>query len=178
MMVLPNGPNGIDPIALAVLFAVTLQRLAELVYSHRNETWLRAHGAIEHGAAHYPAMVALHATWLIGLWIVAIGISPSGRWLAIFAVLQALRIWVLVTLGHRWTTRILVLPGAPLVGTGPYRVVSHPNYAVVAAEIFVLPMAFGLLTYALVFSVLNAIILWIRIGAESQALRPGVATQR
>lgn len=163
---------GVDAIAAAVLGAVTLQRLAELVYSRRNETWLRANGAIEHGAAHYPAIVLLHAAWLAGLWLLAIGITPTWPWLAIFAVLQALRIWVLATLGRRWTTRIIVLPGAPLVASGPFRLLSHPNYAVVAAEIFVLPMAFGLIGYALVFSALNALMMWVRIGAESKALRP------
>ena len=162
---------GVDAVAVAVLGAVTLQRLAELAYSRRNETWLRANGTIEHGAAHYPAIVLLHAAWLAGLWLLAIGITPAWPWLALFAVLQALRIWVLATLGRRWTTRIIVLPGAPLVASGPFRLLSHPNYAVVAAEIFVLPMAFGLFGYALVFSALNALMMWVRIGAESKALR-------
>lgn len=168
---------GIDSLALAILAAVTLQRLAELVYSRRNETWLRARGAIEHGAAHHPAMVALHVAWLAGLWILAVGTPPSWPWLAVFAVLQGLRLWVLATLGRRWTTRIIVLPGAPLVASGPFRLLSHPNYAVVTAEIFVLPMAFGLLPFALLFSLLNALMLWVRIGAEDRALRPHAPAQ-
>jgi methyltransferase len=89
----------------------------------------------------------------------------------VFAVLQGLRLWVLVTLGERWTTRIIVLPGAPLINTGPYRFVSHPNYLVVIGEIAVLPLAFGLVWYAAAFSVLNAAVLAIRIGAENRALR-------
>jgi methyltransferase len=160
----------IDPLALAVLAFVTLQRLAELVYARRNEARLRARGAAEHAPGHYPAIVLLHAAWLIGLWALGLGVHPAAAWLVLFFILQALRLWVLATLGERWTTRIIVLPGAPLVAKGPYRLISHPNYAVVIGEIFVLPMAFGLLWYALLFSALNAAILFIRIRAENQAL--------
>lgn len=159
-----------DPVALAVLVFVTVQRLAELVYARHNETRLRAAGGIEHSAAHYPLIVALHAAWLAGLWYTASGTSPHAGWLALFVVLQALRIWVLTTLGPRWTTRIIVLPGKAPIRSGPYRLLSHPNYAVVVAEIFVLPMAFGLTVYALVFSLLNAAVLAIRIPAENAAL--------
>jgi methyltransferase len=156
--------------AVAILAAVTLQRLAELLYSRRNEAWLRDQGAVEHAPGHYPAIILLHAAWLLGLWILAFGVQPHLGWLAGFVVLQALRVWVLTTLGRRWTTRILVLPGQPLVVAGPYRFLPHPNYAVVVAEIFVLPMVFGLTLYGLVFSVLNAAVLWVRIRAESAAL--------
>jgi methyltransferase len=156
--------------AVAVLAVVTLQRLAELLYSRRNEVWLRDQGAVEHAPGHYPAIVLLHAAWLLGLWILAVGVQPHLGWLAGFVVLQALRVWVLATLGRRWTTRILVLPGRPLVMAGPYRFLPHPNYAVVVAEIFVLPMVFGLTLYGLVFSMLNAAVLWVRIRAESEAL--------
>jgi methyltransferase len=160
----------IDPVAAAVLAFVTLQRLAELVYARRNEARLRARGAEEFAPGHYPAIVLLHAAWIIGLWVLGIGVRPDGGWLVLFFILQALRLWVLATLGERWTTRIIVLPHEPLVAKGPYRVISHPNYAVVIGEIFVLPMAFGLLWYALVFSALNAAILTIRIRAENDAL--------
>jgi methyltransferase len=153
-----------------VLAFVTLQRLAELVYARRNEARLRARGAEEFAPGHYPAIVLLHAAWIIGLWVLGIGVRPDGGWLVLFFILQALRLWVLATLGERWTTRIIVLPHEPLVAKGPYRVISHPNYAVVIGEIFVLPMAFGLLWYALVFSALNAAILTIRIRAENDAL--------
>ena len=95
----------------------------------------------------------------------------SWPWLGVFVVLQALRVWVIATLGSRWTTRIIVLPGAPLVAEGPYRFVSHPNYCVVAAEILVLPLVFGLVWYGIAFSVLNAAVLWIRIRAEEAALK-------
>lgn len=159
-----------DPTALAVLTFVTAQRLAELVYARRNETRLRAAGGVEHAAAHYPLIVALHAAWLAGLWYAASDTQPSAIWLALFVVLQLLRVWVLATLGPRWTTRVIVLPGKMPIRSGPYRFLSHPNYAVVAAEIFVLPMAFGLTIYALVFSLLNAAVLAIRIPAENAAL--------
>jgi methyltransferase len=164
-------PLGLDGLSVVVLAAVTLQRLAELIYSHRNEIRLRAQGAVEHGAGHYPAMVAIHASWLIALWLFASVLRPNPGLLLIFLILQALRIWVLATLGARWTTRIMVLPTAPLVAAGPYRFLPHPNYAVVTAEIFVLPMAYGLVGLALLFSCLNAAILWVRIREEDKALR-------
>jgi methyltransferase len=116
-------------------------------------------------------LVALHVAWLAGLWMWALHEPPNLFWLSAFAALQALRAWVLVTLSERWTTRIIVLPGAPLVRSGPYRFMSHPNYAVVAGEIFVLPAVFGLYAYAVFFSLLNACVLTIRIAAEGRALR-------
>jgi methyltransferase len=160
----------IDPLAAAVLAFVTVQRLAELVYARHNEARLRARGAAEYAPGHYPAIVLLHAAWLIGLWALGLGVAPAAGWLLLFVILQGLRLWVLATLGERWTTRIIVLPGEPLVAKGPYRLISHPNYAVVIGEIFVLPMAFGLVWYALLFSALNAAILFIRIRAENEAL--------
>jgi methyltransferase len=162
--------SGADQAAIAILALVSVQRLLELVYGRANETRLRAKGAIEFGRLHYPAIVGLHAAWLIGLWWFAWNRSPDLAWFAIFVVLQILRIWVLRTLGERWTTRILVLPGAPLVRAGPYRYFSHPNYAVVVGELFALPMVFGLLWYAILFSLLNAAMLAVRIRAEDRAL--------
>lgn len=161
-------------LAGAILGLVTLQRLAELVLSRRNTERLLAQGAREAAPGHYPLIVALHAAWLVGLWYLAVwrpGIDVSWAWLAVFVVLQGLRLWVIATLGSRWTTRIIVLPGAPLVREGPYRFVSHPNYCIVAAEILVLPLCFGLVWYGIVFSGLNALVLWIRIRAEEAALR-------
>ena len=160
-----------DPLSVAVLTFVTLQRLAELVYARSNEARLLARGAREYGAGHYPVLVAMHAAWLIGLWVLAAGIAPRPVWLLGFAALQGLRLWVLATLGPRWTTRVIVLPNEPLVRSGPYRFLSHPNYVVVAAELLVLPMAYELLFYGLLFSGLNAAVLWVRIHAEEQALR-------
>ncbi len=161
-------------LAGAILGLVTLQRLGELVLSRRNTERLLTRGAHEVAPGHYPLIVALHAAWLAGLWYFAVwraDVEVSVVWLVVFVVLQGLRAWVIATLGPRWTTRIIVLPGAPLVRAGPYRFVSHPNYCVVAAEILVLPLCFGLVWYGIVFSGLNALVLWIRIRAEQAALR-------
>ena len=157
--------------AVLVLAFVTLQRLGELILARRNTARLREKGAQEVGAAHYPLIVTLHATWLAGLWYLASNQSVNFLWLGVFVLLQAARVWVIATLGERWTTRIIVLPGAPLIARGPYRFVSHPNYCVVAAEMLVLPLVFGLVWYGLVFSVLNGLILWLRIRTESAALQ-------
>jgi methyltransferase len=161
-------------LAALILGLVTLQRLGELVLARRNTDRLRAQGAHEVAAGHYPLIGGLHAAWLAGLWYFVVWRGPdmavSLIWLGVFVVLQALRVWVIATLGPRWTTRIIVLPGAPLVAAGPYRFVSHPNYCVVAAEILVLPLVFGLVGYGIVFSILNAAVLWIRIRAEAAAL--------
>jgi methyltransferase len=161
-------------LAGVILGLVTLQRLVELVLSRRNTERLLAQGAREAARGHYPLIVALHAAWLIGLWVFAVwrpGVGVNWGWLALFVVLQGLRVWVIATLGPRWTTRIIVLPGAPLVREGPYRFMSHPNYCIVAAEILVLPLVFGLVWYGIVFSLLNALVLWVRIRAEEAALR-------
>jgi methyltransferase len=159
-----------DPLAVAVLAFVTVQRLGELVYSRWNEKRLRALGAVEYGSGHYPLIVALHTFWLAGLWLLGHDVPPDPFWLALYGVLQVLRAWVLLSLGRRWTTRIIVLPGAELVRAGPYKYLPHPNYAVIAGEIFVLPMVFGFFIYAVIFSALNAAVLAIRIRAENEAL--------
>ena len=157
--------------AVAILGFVTLQRLAELRLADRNSRRLIAEGAREYGADHYPFIVALHAAWLAALWWWAPGKPVSVPLLVIFAFLQLGRVWVIASLGERWTTRIIVKPGAPLVRRGPYRWLDHPNYMIVAAEIAVLPLVFGLWSVALVFSLLNAILLAVRIRAENAALR-------
>lgn len=163
--------------AALILGLVTAQRLGELVLARRNTRRLLAQGGYEVGAAHYPLIVALHAAWLVGLWYLAVVRAPAGQdidllWLAVFVVLQLGRVWVIASLGGRWTTRIIVLRGAPLVRRGPYRFLSHPNYWVVAGELLVLPLAFGLVGYGLVFTLLNAAAMWIRIRAEAAALQP------
>jgi methyltransferase len=149
---------------------VTLQRLAELWLAHRNSRDLLANGAREFGAGHYPLIVALHAAWLAALWFWAPGRPINFPWLILFAFLQLARGWVIASLGPRWTTRIIVTPGAPLVRAGPYRWLSHPNYVVVAMEIAVLPLVFGLWQIALLFTLLNAAVLAIRIKVENEAL--------
>jgi methyltransferase len=156
--------------ASIILALVTLQRLGELVLSRRNTSRLLMRGAIEVGAAHYPLLVVLHAAWLVTL--LAFGWNQQVNWtaLAAFALLQCLRLWVLASLGSRWTTRIIVLPGTPLVTAGPYRYLSHPNYAIVTGEIALLPLALNLPWLALLFSMLNGIALAVRIRTEARAL--------
>jgi methyltransferase len=156
--------------AAIILTLVTLQRLGELVLARRNTEKLMARGAIEVGAAHYPIIVVLHAAWLAALWIFGRNQEVNLAALAMFVLLQGLRVWILATLGSRWTTRIIVLPGKPLVSSGPYRYLSHPNYAVVAGEIAFLPLALHLTWIALIFTILNAGALAVRIRAEAHAL--------
>lgn len=154
----------------AIMAFVTAQRLAELAIDRRNTARLLAAGAWEVGARHYPAMVAMHASWLAALWF-TVGSRPVDvALLAVFAVLQLLRVWVLATLGPRWTTRIIVTGGAPLVKKGPFRFLRHPNYTVVTAEIAILPLVFGLVWIAVLFTLLNAAMLYVRIRAENGAL--------
>lgn len=159
--------------AILILGLVTAQRLGELVLSHRNTKRLLSAGAQEAGSGHYPYLVALHALWLAGLWWLAPGQPVNLALLVVYLLLQGLRVWVLASLGRRWTTRIIVAPRAPLVRRGPYRLLPHPNYLVVAGEIAVLPLMFGLIWYAVAFSVLNAIVLFVRIRVENAALGIG-----
>lgn len=156
--------------AIVIMSLVTAQRFAELLIARRNTAALIARGAHEIGESDYPLIVAVHAAWLTSLWLLA-PLQPI-LWpvIAVYLMLQGLRIWVLATLGGRWTTRIIVLPGEPLVTGGPFRFLRHPNYAVVAAEIAVLPLAFGLVGTAIVFTILNAAILRVRIRSENSAL--------
>jgi methyltransferase len=156
--------------SIAILAFVTLQRLVELPIARANTQRLLAAGGHEVGASHYPLIVALHTAWLITLWWLAPGRPIHIPFLLSFLLIEAGRVWVLRTLGSRWTTRIIVVPGERLVATGPYRFVSHPNYLVVIGEIAVLPLVFGLLDVAIIFSLPNAVILTIRIRAENRAL--------
>ena len=156
--------------ALAILGFVTLQRLAELALSQHNLKKLLARGAYEVAPEHYPFLVLLHASWLAVLWVFGPGPPVHLIPLVLFVLLQLARVWVIATLGERWTTRIIVLPGAPLVTSGPYRWVNHPNYLIVIGEIAILPLVFGLPMVAIVFSLLNAAMLYVRIRAENHAL--------
>jgi methyltransferase len=149
---------------------ITLQRLGELWLAQRNTARLLAAGGREFGRSHYPWMVALHASWIAGLWWFGYGRAVDPALLAVFVLLQAARVWVIASLGPRWTTRIIVLPGERLVAKGPYRWLRHPNYLVVALEIAVVPLALGLPVFAALFSVLNAAILYQRIRQENAAL--------
>jgi methyltransferase len=153
-----------------ILGLVTLQRAGELVLSHYNTRRLMARGAVEVAPRHYPLVVAVHAGWLVSLWVFGYDRPITIVALLVYLMLQGLRFWVMRTLGPRWITRIIVLPGESLVSAGPYRFLAHPNYAVVAGEIAVLPLAFGLPLAAVIFTVLNSAVLAIRIRAENRAL--------
>ncbi len=158
--------------AYLILALVTLQRLGELLLAERNTRRLLAKGAREVARGHYPYIVAVHAGWLAALWLLGPGPPIHVIPLIIYGALQVARVWVLATLGERWTTRIIILPGAPLVRHGPYRWFDHPNYLIVIGEIAVLPLVFGLPVVAGFFSVLNAIVLWVRLREENEALAP------
>lgn len=156
--------------AVAFICFLILQRGGELLLARRNTRRLMARGAREYGAGHYPLIVALHAAWLGAIAVLGYNHPVHPFWLAIFALLQIARLWVLVSLGSRWTTRIIVLD-RPLVRRGPFRFLNHPNYTVVVFEIAVAPLVLGLTGVALVFSLANLIVLAIRLRAEEAALR-------
>jgi methyltransferase len=168
--------------AWIILALVAAQRLGELVYSRRNEARLRAMGGVEAGAGHYPFFFLVHGGWLAALafWV---GQGPGTVtincwWLGLFVLLQIGRVWVLASLGPFWCTRIITVPEAPLIATGPYRWLRHPNYVLVVAEIAALPLAFSALAIAIVFSILNALLLAHRIRVENAVLqerRPSVS---
>lgn len=154
---------------------VGVQRILELRVSRRNERRLRARGAVESGRGHYPFMVALHALWLLSTAVEGSRKKPgtkAGRAaLASFLLVQPVRYWAILSLDGYWNTRILVVPGEKLVRKGPYRYIKHPNYVVVVTEVLTLPLVFGARATALVFSVLNAILLFVRISEEERALK-------
>jgi methyltransferase len=156
---------------------VAAERLAELVVAKRNLAWSLARGGRETGFGHYPFMVVLHTGLLAGclveVWLRDTGFSPALGWpmLVLVVAAQVLRWWCIRTLGHRWNTRIVIVPGLPVITSGPYRLVSHPNYVAVVVEGFALPLVHGAWLTAAVFTVLNAGLLTVRIRAEDAALR-------
>jgi len=154
-----------------VVGLVALQRLAELAYARRNERRLRAEGGIEAGAGHYPLIAGLHVAWLASM-LLHVPADEPVRWLYLIAylALQGARAWVMASLGRNWTTRVIAVPGRPPVRRGPYRYLKHPNYLVVAVEIALLPLVFGAWRIAVIYSALNAILLWHRIRVENRAL--------
>ena len=161
---------------VAGVAVVAVQRLLELRYSRRNERRLQARGAVERGRGHYPVMVGIHALWLISTLTEGLLRGPEIPWwwpvpLAAFVLVQPLRYWAILSLGENWNTRILVVPGRKLIRSGPYRYFPHPNYVVVAVEVMSLPLIFGAWVTALVFSVLNAMFLYVRISEEERALK-------
>lgn len=158
-------------LAQIILALVLLQRLIELWIARRNTARLLGEGAVEHGGEHYALLIILHGTWLAALvYFTPPGTPVNYAWLAVYLLLQLARVWVISTLGRFWTTRIITQPGEKLVHRGPYRYLRHPNYAIVTAEIAVLPLVFGHWQIALVFSLLNLLVLRERIRAENEAL--------
>jgi methyltransferase len=161
---------------VALVAAVGVERLAELVVSARNIRAAKTRGAVERGLGHYPAMVALHTGLLVGAVVeVAVADRPFHGWLgwpmlALVLAAQALRWWCIRTLGPQWSTRVVVIPGAPLVRTGPYRWLRHPNYVAVVVEGVALPLVHTAWVTAAVFTVANAVLLRTRIRCEEAAL--------
>jgi len=156
-----------------VVGAVALQRLVELIIARRNTARLIQSGAVEVSGDIYPALVLLHVAWLVSILAFAPGGgTPNWPVLAGYIALQGFRIWTMAALGRFWTTRIISLPGAPVVRSGPYRFLRHPNYLVVAAEIALLPLVFSLYLISFVFTVLNSLFLAQRIRLEDRTLAP------
>jgi methyltransferase len=163
--------TGMFGLAQAVVLLVALQRLAELAWAWRNTRRLLARGGLEAGRGHYPLMVLLHGAWLAAIAVmVPADAAASLLLLGAYMALQAGRLWVILSLGPYWTTRIVTVPDAPLVRIGPYRLCRHPNYAVVALEVPMLPLVFGAWKIALIFGVLNLALLAWRIRVEDRVL--------
>ncbi len=159
-----------------LIAAVGFERVAELVVSQRNAAWAAERGGVETGAGHYPVMVVLHTGFLLGalveVWVRRPDVVSLLAWsmLALAVASQVLRWWCIRTLGPRWNTRVIVVPGLPLVSSGPYRFFRHPNYVAVVVEGVALPLVHGAWITALVFTVLNAALLRVRISTEERAL--------
>jgi len=157
----------------SLVLLVLAQRLGEVAWARRNERRLRAVGGVEAGAGHYPLFFLLHGGWLAALWyLIPRDTRPIRPLLGLFALLQLARLRVIASLGRFWTTRIITMPDAPLVEDGPYRLIRHPNYLVVAAEIAVLPLAMRAWPVSLAFSILGGLLLRHRIQVEDAALAP------
>jgi methyltransferase len=161
---------------LALFSLIILQRLMELRIAKRNETWMKAQGAIEFGSRHYRYLVLMHLCFFISLLTekIALNKGMSPLWPVIFGIFllaQTVRVWALLSLGRFWNTKIIVLPNAEVVLNGPYRYIKHPNYLVVAVELAVIPLLFGAYLTAIIFSIVNAIMMFIRIPEEEYALQ-------
>ncbi len=161
----------------AIIFFVIIQRIIELRIARKNTAILIKNGAVEFGADHYWMLILLHSCFFLSLFVEAyfFGIhfpKQWGYWLGIFVLAQICRVWIIRKMNGRWTTRIIVMPGKELVQDGPFKFLRHPNYMVVAIELFSLPMIFGLRGTAIVFSLLNAgVLLGVRIPEENRALK-------
>jgi methyltransferase len=155
--------------AVLFLIYVIAERLIELPIATRNTKRLKAQGGVEHSPGHYPLIVAVHTGWILAMVWFGRDTDPIVFWLVVYAALQILRVYIIGTLGKRWTTRIIVLPDEAKVTKGPFALVPHPNYLLVIAEIMVAPLVLGLWEVAAIFGALNAAVLVIRISAEERA---------
>ncbi|GLB57922.1 isoprenylcysteine carboxyl methyltransferase family protein [Cytobacillus sp. NCCP-133] len=161
---------------LLFIAIIIVQRAAELMVAKSNEKWMKSQGALEFGQGHYKWIVFIHTMFLIScileVFILEKSLSPFWPFfLCLFVVAQAERIWAISSLGRFWNTKIIVLPGANVIRKGPYRFFKHPNYMIVAAEFLVIPLLFKAHLTAIVFTIVNSIILSIRIPAEEKALK-------
>jgi methyltransferase len=161
-----------------VLFftVLVIQRLVELVIAKKNEKWMKDRGAKEFGQKHYHVMVMIHFAFFVSLLIEGgiyhSGIHPLWKYLlALFLITQAGRVWVISSLGKYWNTKIIVLPDAEVVATGPYKLFRHPNYLIVTMELVIVPLLFNAYWTLIVFAVLNQLILLTRIPVEEDALK-------
>jgi methyltransferase len=155
-----------------ILFLI-FQRLAELYVSSKNEKWLLRNGAVEYGKEHYPYMVAMHTLFIISIiaeYIWRDGTVVSYPLIVFFFILIVIKVIVISTLGHYWNTKIYKVPGTRPVATGIYKYIKHPNYIIVICEIAIIPLAFGLYYTAIVFTILNALMLTVRIKKENEVL--------
>lgn len=167
--------NNLFPFLVLFCF-ITLQRMVELFIAKRNERWMKQKGAIEFGEKHYKYMVSMHVLFFISFFVEKIGLNRliSPMWfllLLVFIVAQIVRIWVIASLGEYWNTKILVLANSKVIKKGPYRYIKHPNYFVVATELLVVPLLFSCYITAVLFTLLNALIISIRISEEERALQ-------
>ena len=165
----------------SLIAAVAVERVAELIVSQRNLKWSKARGGVEFGLSHYPVMVVLHTGLLVGCLYEASHreFIPLLGWpmFVVAVAAQVLRWWCITTLGHQWNTRVVVVPNSGRVTGGPYRFMSHPNYVAVVVEGIALPLVHTAWITALVFTVLNALLLWVRISVENRALQSLTGTQ-
>jgi methyltransferase len=161
---------------VVVLVATALERVGELVVSVRHARWAFARGGVESGRGHYPWMIALHVGLLVGALAETLLLDRHPPWalvavaLVVVVLAQGLRWWCITTLGEQWNTRVIVVPGMPLVTSGPYRRLRHPNYVAVAVEGVALPLVGGAWVTAIVFTVLNTVMLTVRVRCEDRAL--------
>jgi len=166
---------------LVLLGLVAVERLVELVVSRRNTALSLARGGREYGAGHYPVMVVLHTGLLVGAAVEVLladrPFVPVLGWpmLVLVIAAQALRWWCIATLGSQWSTRVVVVPGLPLVTSGPYRLMRHPNYLAVVVEGFALPLVHSAWVTAAVFSACNLALLRVRVRVEERALSGSLA---